>query len=571
MTFKINYTFIFLLLCNTAIYAQIFPNSAIINEIDSLLYYSETQKAQIKIDSLLSEIKGNSLNEKKLIANLLVKSTLIAELEEKFEKSIDIALKVLEFEEEEYLAEELFYANLHIALVYEIIEELEKCDLYLNNALALQNQYNIEHVVSRYYIRRSSYCRFTHKKDSAIYYAEKGLDYALQYNNWKEIIDGNLLLGILLSPNNHDLSVQYTLNAAAEFLKKREYNSAQFMYNNIATSFFKQNLFKEALEYNDMALDISKNNDITNHSYILFVRSKILKNLGKLDSAIIYLEEYDSLYKVEQASLKEDNILQILEAYENDKKSIIIKRQNQQIIFILIITAITITSILILGKKNTKIRKQNKIIDLQVLQLQKELENKNLLLSELQHRVKNNLQHILSILDIQKESINHQNIEELIRSNQNRIHSIALLHKKIDMLRNIQEVDFEKYIMDLSNLVVQSYNTEKKPIHINIQCAIDYISIEKAMPLGLILVELMSNSIKHAFENIEYAEITISFSEKNLNNKYLLLYKDNGKGFNFLNNKSKGIGLQIIKGFIKQLHGTIQTDNKAGFQLIIYF
>jgi two-component sensor histidine kinase len=90
------------------------------------------------------------------------------------------------------------------------------------------------------------------------------------------------------------------------------------------------------------------------------------------------------------------------------------------------------------------------------------MDQKQMLLSELQHRVKNNLQYVISILEIQKESASHSNIDDLIRSNQNRIHSIALLHKKLNVSESVNEVDLKRYITDLSELVKNSYDIKEK-------------------------------------------------------------------------------------------------------------
>src|SRR5690606_6730061 len=182
------------------------------------------------------------------------------------------------------------------------------------------------------------------------------------------------------------------------------------------------------------------------------------------------------------------------------KAELIVKSRNNQLIFISTLLSIIAISSLLVIRKNRKINKQNKVITKQVEELMKTLDQKQVLLSELQHRVKNNLQHVISILELQKESVDFNNIDELIRGNQNRIRSMTLLHKKLHTAEDVNTVDLDRYITELSDLVKDSYDNHKKQISLITSCEIDTFSIEKALPLGLIIVELVSNSMKHAFK-----------------------------------------------------------------------
>ncbi|MCO6460497.1 MAG: sensor histidine kinase [Saprospiraceae bacterium] len=138
----------------------------------------------------------------------------------------------------------------------------------------------------------------------------------------------------------------------------------------------------------------------------------------------------------------------------------------------------------ILFRKNQRINEQNIIISQQVDKLSKLLSQKETILHELHHRVKNNLQNVISILEMQKESINFNNIEELIRGNQNRIHSMALLHKKLDMSEILREINIHGYLRELTELVMDSYCDKAKNISLHFTCSVEKITLEKALPLG---------------------------------------------------------------------------------------
>jgi two-component sensor histidine kinase len=248
------------------------------------------------------------------------------------------------------------------------------------------------------------------------------------------------------------------------------------------------------------------------------------------------------------------------------------------LIWIIVIAFIIIITSLLLFFQNRKIRKQNQKIQTQNLsiqqnseELQKLLNQKQVLLSELQHRVKNNLQQVISILEIQKESIDFSNIEELVRSNQNRIHSMALLHKKLNIVENINSIDFDYYLQELTDLVSESYYDEKKNIKIFNQTSLGKTNIETAMPLGLIIVELISNSLKHAFHHQSEGVIKIFLTWNQELKKHQLNYTDNGSGFDFKPTEKKGLGVEIIEGLIDQINGNYIINGNNGFSIIIYF
>jgi two-component sensor histidine kinase len=148
---------------------------------------------------------------------------------------------------------------------------------------------------------------------------------------------------------------------------------------------------------------------------------------------------------------------------------------------------------------------------------------------------------------------------------------MALLHKKMNVSDNVNEIDLEKYVAELAELVKDSYAGPKKKIELKVQCRVKKISIEKALPIGLIIVELVSNSIKHAFKKRSVGLITIDIYSSEILGKNVLYYADSGDGYDFNKVTDKGLGQEIIKGLIDQLDGTFETQSKNGFELTIYF
>ena len=422
-----------------------------------------------------------------------------------------------------------------------------------------------------YCIRLSSYFRFVQQRDSAIHYAYQGVKYAQQYNNRREYIDGCLLLGALLPGDKLEEAVHYSALAAAAFLQKQDYEGGAAMYNNIAATYLHHGQTHEALLYNDSARWVFQSHSMPEADYFLHIRYRLFDAMGQTDSAYAYFKKYHEAYAADVQRKEAAEIKKVTEQYENDKKEAVIQSKDQQLVLIVALLGVIAVAALLLVRKNRKIHTQNKLISRQVEQLLQTLEQKQVLLSELQHRVKNNLQHVISILEIQKESAGFNNIEELIRGNQNRIHSMALLHKKLHVSESVNEVSLVRYVTDLAGLVKDSYDDHQKKIELEVQVEIDKMSIEKALPLGLILVELVSNSMKHAFRKLPAGKIQVALTPAPGKKKIRLHYADNGSGFDFNTDTDKGLGMEIIKGLIGQLDAIIETSHQHGFELTIRF
>lgn len=556
-----------------ALAAQKLPLQKQVEQIDSLIFYREFKEGERQLDYLYDSIIKSDLRHqhKESELKLLLNKAYLYKESGKKSSSLKAALDVIRAAEELGFFEIEYEACLMAALVYELSDDFDLCKAYLDRAHQLYEKKQLESSYSHYCIRASSYYRFVNKKDSALYFAAKGFNYARLYHNKRDYLDGCLLLGILLPQHDLEGTVKYASLAAYGFLEMNDYSRAASMYNNIAHKYLLYRDTEKARQYNDSALWIFKSKALPESLHTLKIRYSLFDTLGKVDSAYYYFRKYHDAYVSASDSIEAANIKRVTEQYENDKKQAIIKSKDRQLIFIILLLMVIVTAAVLLIRKNRKINIQNKIISKQVEELMKMLEQKQVLLSELQHRVKNNLQHVISILEMQKESVNFNNIDELIRGNQNRIHSMALLHKKLNVSENVHEVDLEKYILDLSELVKQSYETARKKISLHVTCAIEQMSIEKALPIGLIIVELVSNSMKHAFAKQTTGTIHIALSRSDETGKATLYYADNGRGFDFNKSSEKGLGMEIIKGLIGQLDATFKSKYGDGFELAIYF
>ncbi len=546
-----------------------------VNRIDSLMdkYNTNYDQANKETDELynLLTTKYKTKEFEGFKIDVMIQKSILYSLDGNHHKALQLSLEALDKAEIYKFPEKIYRSCWVTAIMYENGKDYSMCKRYLDKAYRTYLTYKLNHVYSTYCIRMASYYNLVQKQDSAQYFAFHGLDYALRYQNKREIRDAYLLLGSLLSKNNYREAVKYKLLAAEKFIEIEDYSTAAVQFTGAASTLLSNNQTEEAFRYSDSALAILKRMNATVNPIIYERRSQLFEKIGRVDSAFIYFRKYHDGYVNAENKLEVVRIKQISEQYQNEKKEAVIKNREQQILFISILLAVISLGAVLLYRNNRNINNQNQIIGVQLSELTKVLEHKKVLLSELQHRVKNNLQHVISILEIQKESVDFNNIEEVLRGNQNRIHSMALLHKKLNISDNADEVDFKKYIWELAELVKDSYDNHKRKITLNIKCEVDKISIEKALPVGLIITELVSNSMKHAFKNISIGIIYIEITKDEISGQTKFYYSDNGAGFDFNRVNEKGIGHEIIMGLIDQLDGIVETSNKNGFELTVKF
>ncbi len=202
--------------------------------------------------------------------------------------------------------------------------------------------------------------------------------------------------------------------------------------------------------------------------------------------------------------------------------------------------------------------------------IMRSLKEKELLLREIHHRVKNNLQIISTLLSLQSAQIEDQRVIELYRESQNRILSIALIHENLYQSDDLTNINFANYVKNLIDDLFNSYGVDPDKIRLTMQIKDIIISIETAIPIALIINELISNTLKHAFPQGE-GEIYLELSTKN-SDKYQLIVRDNGKSFpdNFKLNETDTLGMKLISSLVNQLDGTI-TLNKDSKEFTIEF
>ncbi len=198
------------------------------------------------------------------------------------------------------------------------------------------------------------------------------------------------------------------------------------------------------------------------------------------------------------------------------------------------------------------------------------LNEKEILLKEIHHRVKNNLQIITSLLSLQGNQIKDTSIKNIFFDIQNRIRAMAMIHEHLYRSTEITLIDFYEYLKSLLATLSINYGNFKIEIDMNIQNI--FLNIDSAIPCGLIINELITNTMKYAFKNSVYGgKVNINMSI--VGDNYFLTYRDNGVGLpdDIIQNGSESLGLTLVNALVQQLNGGVEIYNENGANFNITF
>lgn len=369
---------------------------------------------------------------------------------------------------------------------------------------------------------------------------------------------------------------QYTL-ANLEFAKaflqiaiksySGETHTAMLANYFIASYFYNTKEYQKALSYIDDALALGYKKSTTRKLNNLFtLKSRILNKLGKENLAVNTLNEFK---KIQTQKLSENRRFDLIkfevnqiktekEKAEKSALTIEIKRKNTIyiLIFVSIILIITVIALTITKQKNRKIKlTQNEV--------KQKLKEKEFLFKELNHRVKNNLSLILSLVKYQHNEIDNTEYKNEFQNLEFRIKAIATAHDQLIYNKNSlveENHNLKNYLLKIANSLIE---ISFKKVNLNLIVENIELNIDTLLPIGIMINELISNSLKH----VNSKEIIIDINMLLSNNKIKINYKDSG--VEFITSKTKNsLGITIIESMVKQLKGTITRTNSEYFIVV---
>lgn len=297
--------------------------------------------------------------------------------------------------------------------------------------------------------------------------------------------------------------------------------------------------------------------------------SKAYEGMSYINKSFEAYKKYHELTQQVFNSEADQRIAQLQTEMEVSQKENTISLQLEKLkqqatiqVFTLILTGLMIFFLFFLYRGFVR-RKRYSLL------LEKQNEEKEFLLKEIHHRVKNNLETISSLLSLQTAQIDNQELQEIMIESQNRVQSMGMIHQNLYQGENMTAIEMKLYFQNLAKYIIDSFDATER---VTFDCAMDALEldVDRAIPIGLIVNELITNSLKYAFPDNTQGEITISLSETQ--SHLLLKVCDNGVGFN----KGKGIkgtgfGSQLVELLTKQLDGKMTLITTKGTEVFFEF
>lgn len=505
------------------------------NRETSLKYYLKAARINEKLGN--QELLGLNYSD---IANLYL-------VEENYEEAEGYLLKSLELIHEGNVPRSLIPPLVNIGIVYLETDRKEQAIASFQKALIISQDLKDP--------QKTGYCL---DKLGDVYKSsgkfQKAIDlYDQSLLIWKEIGDlqgianSNFMIGVCLK----------NLGQLNNGIKKMK----------VALDLISQTGFR--LTKADMLKELSDTYAKTGNYKLAFEHHKMFKsfqdsvfNRENEDKISDLRAEYDTEKKEQQIDLQ---LIQL-----GEQTAVIAQQKAERNILITIALFIVLIACLIyyfyhkVKKSNHLINEQNVAITQQKKLIEKSLGERETLLKEIHHRVKNNLQIIASLLQLQSGRQTDRNTKRLLEEGQGRVKSMALIHQKLYENEDLKNIPFSEYLKDLILEIKKSFGSKAENIEIIIESDHIFFDIDKAIPLGLIINELTTNSFKYAYQKSKEGKLNVTMKKEA--NKYVLEISDNGGGlpqsFDFSNAES--LGLKLVRILSLQLEGEYNLTSDQG-------
>lgn len=346
--------------------------------------------------------------------------------------------------------------------------------------------------------------------------------------------------------------------------------NGDFFRYNIGKILFLQQKYKEALPHLIAGIKGKEHSKIDRASELYLTLSQCYEKLGDYPKAIEFRDKA-SEYETELTQAKIEQLQsEMIVKYETEKKDEAIAAQEKLltqknrvqylIIGVVGILLVFLFTLLYFFRKNKKAS---------TMIFQKNAENE-LLLREIHHRVKNNLEMVKGLISLQSAQLQDSAAKDAMIASQNRVQSMGIIHQKLYQGDNLGSIEMKDYFLNLGEGVLDSFGKEEK---VKIECAMSNLDldVDTAVPIGLIVNELLTNALKYAFPNNEKGVIKIGLSKTN-NGTLSLIFTDNGVGKEKdVASKGTGFGTQLIQLLTQQLNGNMEESHDLGTSYIFHF
>lgn len=483
------------------------------------------------------------------------------------------------------------------------INELAHC--YSQMGIAYYLQYQYENALKYYEKSIELYKNTSNKKDLAGVYINQGISYTyvkkmdlaeINYNEALKIYQEinyepgfapayNSLAKIYYAKKEYTKAISYYKLAEQYSIKSNNKYHLITNYNSLATCYKELKEYETAKAYSEKSIAISKEvGSVERELFCHETMADILFSMGDYKNAYASFQNYASLKDTLFNQDKNDAIAEMQAKFDVEKnqqkvKEIELQKKiddetntKKQLLLVVVIVVILVSLIFTIILYRNK-QKVNSLLEQKNAAIKANLEQKEVMMSEIHHRVKNNLQMISSILDLQARDLTDEKSMRVIEDSLSRINAISLIHQRLYQSDNIRGIKINTYLQELAFDIVKNFTSTTETKSIELKCEIDDLDmdLESAIPIGLISAELITNACKYAFKSIEKPEIIITFNKQT--DSLLLTITDNGIGKQAtVNGSGTSFGTKLIKSLSRKLRAEIienSSSNGTSIQLKI--
>ena len=469
------------------------------------------------------------------------------------------------------------YSQMGISYFFQY--QYENAQLYYQKAIDLYLKTNNKKELAGVLINQGIVYTYINKNDEA----EKNYLNALNIYQEENNIAGlsptyNSLAKIYYAKKDYEKAIQYYKQSEFYSLQSNNLFNLIPIYNSLAIVYKELKKYDEAKNYSNKSIDISKQiGALEREMFCHETMSDILFAMGDYKNAYESFKNYSIIKDSIFTSDKNDAIAEMQAKFDVEKNQqkvteIELKKKiddeantKQRLLFIVVIIVILISLVFTMIVVRNK-QKVNSLLEQKNTAIQANLEQKEVMMSEIHHRVKNNLQMVSSILDLQARDLTDEKSMRVIEDSLSRINAISLIHQRLYQSDNIRGIKINTYLQELAFDILKNFSSSVTTTPIQLTCKVDDLNmdLESAIPIGLITAELITNACKYAFLSIEKPEITITLNKQQ--DALVLIVTDNGVGKQAAVNESgTSFGTKLIKSLSRKLRAEIieDTSNKG--------
>lgn len=442
-------------------------------------------------------------------------------------------LKILEIENAPQNEDLRFIIKGNIANFYSDQKQFTKANAILTDCIAYNEKHNLWSNAAFVYQQLGSNYGNMHQYDKALAFMHKALTNFIKTSNKSGEADAYRKIGeVYFLSGKMALAENFTQKGLQLSTQIGELESMKFAYENLSKIYAKKGNFKLAY---------------LNHLQYKKVSDSMFNS--EINAKLTQIQLTNEFEKKEEILRKQQQKREELHEIEANKQ-----KKFKYIVLISMFLLSIVTASIYRNLKNYQ--KQRNIIQRQKEQIEASLQEKETLLREIHHRVKNNLQIISSLLNMQSDHINDKAVLDMIQEAQSRVQTMSLLHQNLYQSEEINEVDVENYIKRLVAYITQLFEGHASKVKTNVLVDGIYFDFDTAISLGLIVNELVTNAYKYAFNQQADGLITIQIRPLNTVD-YVLTVSDNGPGLpsGFKTENTQSLGLKLVGILSRQLRG----------------